>query len=206
MTFDRSWVLYLAWLPLAWAAFEWTRTQRKVGLLLKSLAFVAVLVALAEPSMTLEETKLAVAVLVDTSASASANDLQQANNLAAKLDSAHGRHWMRVIPFARGTRAIDKAEQQGGLRLAATTGDAGRATDLEAAVREAIAALPAGMIPRVSLISDGHENQGSIARAAWQARELGVPIDTFALPGRTKPALRLESVSTPPVAFTGEQF
>ena len=63
MTFDRSWVLYLAWLPLAWAAFEWTRSPRKLGLILKTLAFVAVLIALAEPSMTLEETKLAVAEL-----------------------------------------------------------------------------------------------------------------------------------------------
>lgn len=206
MNFDRSWVLYLAWLPLAWAAFEWTRTPRRVGLILKSLAFVAVLIALAEPSMTLDETKLAVAVLVDTSASASANDLQRANDLAAKLNGAHGRNWMRIIPFARGTRAVSTAEQQGGLKLAATTGDLGRATDLEAAVREAMASLPAGMIPRVALISDGKENQGSIARAAWQARELGVPIDTFALPGRVKPALRLESVSTPALAFTGEQF
>ena len=37
-----------------------------------------------------------------------------------------------------------------------------------------------------------------IALIVTQARELGIPIDTFALPGRTKPALRLESVSTPP--------
>ena len=53
------------------------------------------------------------------------------------------------------------------------------------------------MVPRVALISDGKENKGSIARAAWQAQQLGIPIDTFALAGRAKPALRLESVSLP---------
>ncbi len=62
------------------------------------------------------------------------------------------------------------------------------------------------MVPRVALISDGMENKGSIARAAWQAQQLGIAIDTFALKGRPKPALRLESVSLPSIAFTGEQF
>src|SRR5262249_18004998 len=81
-----------------------------------------------------------------------------------------------------------------------------RATDLEAAVREAIASLPAGMVPRVVLMTDGKENKGSIARAAWQAQQLGIPIDTYALAGRPKPGLRLDSVSLPSLAVTGEQF
>ena len=62
------------------------------------------------------------------------------------------------------------------------------------------------MLPRLALISDGKENKGSIARAAWQARQAGIPIDTFAMAGRERPALRLESVSLPVNAFTGEQF
>ena len=93
---------------------------------------------------------------------------------------------MRVMPFARSTRDLTSAEQQNNLRLTSTSGEAGRATDLEAAVREAIASLPAGMVPRVALISDGKENKGSIARAAWQAQQFGIPIDTFALAGRAE--------------------
>ena len=27
MTFDRAWVLAIAWLPLAWMVFEWRRTR-----------------------------------------------------------------------------------------------------------------------------------------------------------------------------------
>ena len=106
------------------------------------------------------------------------------------MRSAQGRHWMRVIPFARSTRDLGKSEEQQPWTLRLTAGEAGRATDLEAAVREAIASLPAGMVPRVALISDGKENKGSIARAAWQAQQLGIPIDTFALAGRPEPALR----------------
>ena len=206
MTFDRAWVLALVWLPLAWMVFEWRRTQRKTALILKSLCFAAILFALAEPRLSFNETKVAVAVLVDTSASASPADLERASQLAKSMSGAKGRNWLHVVPFARATRALNSAEEQNNWTLTPTSGEAGRATDLEAAVREAIASLPAGMVPRVALISDGKENKGSIARASWQAQQLGIPIDTFALAGRPKPALRLESISLPTLAFTGEQF
>jgi len=204
--FDRSWVLFLTWLPIAWAIFEWRRTTRHTGLILKALSFVLILMALAEPRMVLDETRLAVAVLVDTSASTSTADLEHATDLAQEISGARGRHSVNVIPFARSTRALESGEQRDPWRLVQTSGEDGRATDLEAAVREAIASMPSGMVPRVALISDGKENEGSIARAAWQARELGIPIDTFPLAGRPQPALRLESVSLPSIAFTGEPF
>ncbi|HVO98408.1 MAG TPA: VWA domain-containing protein [Bryobacteraceae bacterium] len=203
MTFTRDWILIFAVLPVAWAIFEWRRTQRHLALVLKALSFVAVIVALAEPHISTSETKVALAVLVDTSASVSSTDLERASQLATSIEHGKGRHWVRVIPFARSTRALDATEVK---QIRLTSGEAGRATDLEAAVREAVASLPAGMVPRVALISDGMENKGSIARAAWQAQQLGIPIDTFALKGRPKPALRLESISLPSIAFTGEQF
>jgi uncharacterized membrane protein len=205
MTFDRSWVLAIAWLPLAWAAWEWTRTRRRLALALKALALVAILLALSQPKLSVQETKVALAVLVDTSASVSSSDLQKASQLARTMRDSQGRHWMRLVPFARATRDPDRAESQQ-WTLRQTSGEAGRATDLESAVREAIASLPGGLVPRVALISDGKENKGSIARAAWQAQQLGIPIDTFPLNGRPRPALRLESVSLPAIAFTGEQF
>jgi uncharacterized membrane protein len=205
MIFDRSWVLAIAWLPLAWAAWEWTRTRRRLALALKALALVAILLALAQPKLSVQETKVALALLVDTSASVSPSDLQKSSQLTRTMRDAQGRHWMRVIPFARSTRDLDRTESQQ-WTLRPTSGEAGRATDLESAVREAIASLPGGLVPRVALISDGKENKGSIARAAWQAQQLGIPIDTFPLNGRPRPALRLESVSLPTIAFTGEQF
>ncbi len=206
MTFDRVWILALAWIPLAWMLFEWRRTARRSALVLKAVSFAAILVALAGPRVNVSETKVALAVLVDTSASVSPSDLQRASRLATAIDSERGRHWMRVIPFARSTREMDRGEEQKPWRLRQTAGEAGRATDLEAAIREAVAALPADMVPRVALISDGKQNKGSIARAAWQAQQLGIPIDTFPMAGRMQPVLRLESISLPSLAFTGEQF
>lgn len=205
MTFDRSWVLFIAWLPLAWAAWEWTRTRRRLALCLKAFSLLAILFALAEPRLKVNETRVAVAVLVDTSASVSPADLDRASGLARAMQAAQGRHWMGVIPFARSTRALASNEAQS-WTLRETSGEDGRATDIEAGIREAIASMPAGLVPRVVLISDGRENKGSIARAAWQAQQLGIPIDTYALAGRAKPALRLDSISLPSIAFTGEQF
>ena len=206
MTFDRTWVLLIAWTPLAWMLWEWRRTQRRTALVLKAASFVTILLAIAEPRLTTQETKVAAMVLVDTSASTSSTDLERASQLAASIDAAKGRHYVRIIPFARNTRAVEKSEQNPVWRLQQTPGEAGRATDLETAVREAIASAPSGMVPRVALVSDGKENKGSIARAAWQAQQLGIPIDTFALVGRAKPALRLEAATFPSSAFTGEQF
>jgi Mg-chelatase subunit ChlD len=206
MTFDHAWVLFIGWLPLVWMVFEWRRTTRKPALALKAFSLAAILLALAGPRLKISETKVAVAVLVDTSASISPNDLERASQLASAMETQRGRHWMRVIPFARATRDLGSGEELKPLRVKQTSGEAGRATDLEAATREAVASLPAGLVPRVVLISDGKENKGSIARAAWQAQQLGIPIDTFAVAGQPQPALRLESISFPAIAFTGEQF
>ncbi|HYL37162.1 MAG TPA: VWA domain-containing protein [Bryobacteraceae bacterium] len=206
MTFERAWVLALLVLPLAWMLFEWRRTRRTFALLLKVVTVVAIILALSEPKLTIPETKMAVAVLVDTSASVSPQDLAHASELASALDKSRGRHWVRVLPFARAIRNITPEEQQHGWQFRNTAGEAGRGTDLEAAVRDAIASLPSGLIPRLLLISDGNENAGSITRAIWQAQRLGIPIDTIPLQGKPQPSLNLESVSLPTVAFTGEKF
>ena len=49
VTFERSWVLVFLLLPLAWMVYEWRTTRRLTALILKTLAFVAIIVALAEP-------------------------------------------------------------------------------------------------------------------------------------------------------------
>jgi Ca-activated chloride channel homolog len=204
VTFGRAWVLALVWLPFAWAWYERSRARRPLALVLKAVTFALILFALAEPNLELSRTRVALAVLVDTSASVSPADLQQASRTVKAIDSEKGRNFLRVIPFAHNTRAAESGESESPWRLRPTSGPGARSTDLEAAIREAAAALPSDMLPRIALITDGRENQGSVARAAWQAQQAGVPIDTFVMQGRPEPVLRLESVSVPGNAFTGE--
>ena len=202
MTFGNPWMLLLAPVPLLWLWYEWQRGVQHIATLLKSLAMVCIALALAEPRMTTSETKMAVSVLVDTSASISNEDIGRANAIVKTIALEKGRHWTKIIPFARATRTLGDGETI--VKLAA--GEQSRGTDIEAAVRDGIAAMPEGLVPRVLLISDGKENKGSVARATWQAQQLGVPIDTIAMAGRPKPALRLESAIMPALAFTGDRF
>ena len=206
MTFEHAWVLVLLLLPAGWMLYELRRTRRTAALWLKATGMLAVVLALAEPKINIPETKMAVAILVDTSASVSPQDLTRASELAKAIEKTRGRHWIRVLPFARSVRNVAPDEQKNGWELKYTAGESGKATDLEAAIREAVASLPSGLVPRLVLISDGKENVGSITRATWQAQHLGIPIDTIPLDGRAKPGLRLESVSVPTLAFTGERF
>jgi uncharacterized protein YegL len=185
----------------------WRGSARRTGPLLKAAAMAAILLALASPRIAVYRTKVAVAVLADTSASMSAEDLRTESALAGQVESARGRHWARVIPFARSTRnAAPEEHPKDGWRLRRTAGAAGRATDIESAIRDGATSLPAGMLPRLLLISDGKENLGSVARAIWQAEQLGIPIDTIPLAGRPKPGLRLDSIVIPGQVFSGERF
>lgn len=210
MTFERAWMLLLLPLPAVWAWWTWRNStldrRQLIGLVLKALSLAAIVLALAEPALQVSETKSAVAVLVDTSASVSAADLGKASELLDRMEGARGRNWMRVLPFARSARPAGAAERASNWKLQYTSGEAGRGTDIEAAMRAASSALPEAMIPRVALISDGRENLGSWTRAAWQARELGIPVDVFPLSGRPLPSLRLKSATAPAVAYTGEKF
>jgi Mg-chelatase subunit ChlD len=205
MTFERAWVIAVAWIPLAWLFWEWRAGRQRMNLILKALSLTAILIALAEPAINSSETKSAVALLIDTSGSISDADLARAGRLAKDVESERSRNWLKVIPFARGTRSLTPEEQRRGI-IGRTAGENGRGTDLEAGIREALAAMPEGLVPRIVLISDGKENKGSVTRALYQARQLSIPIDVIPLAGRPKPGLRLESVSLPLRAFTGDRF
>jgi uncharacterized membrane protein len=202
---QRLVILACAILAAEWLLFR-QRPVSRVSLALKAAALAAALAALFQPGLPVNETKMAVSVLADTSASIPAESLARASQILSSIDSARGRHLVRVLPFARSVRLPAPEEAASGWRLRSTGGEQGRATHIESAVREAIASTPQGLLPRIVLLSDGRENTGWALRSVWQARELGIPVDAFLLPGRPAPKLRLESVRLPSVAFTGERF
>jgi Ca-activated chloride channel homolog len=204
MTFERPWLLLPSILPVVWCYYEWRKHSRHFALIAKAVMLLAIALALAGPVLSWHDHDVALAVVADTSASLSAKDLEREQNILKQVASNKGSNDLDVIPFARSPRELTSAES--GYKLAVTAGAAGKGTNLEAPVRSALASLPAGKLHRILLISDGNENEGALTRAAWQARELGVPIDTIALAGRDKPQILVEAVGLPPVVFTGEQF
>lgn len=183
---------------------EWWIYGKRNRMWLKLAALAAILAALFGPAMSLFETKLAVTILADTSQSLSKADVDLMGEQIAGIQRARGRHQVRVIPFARNPRALSPGEVASGLQLSA--GEAGRGSNLEAALREALASTPATLVPRLVLMSDGMETEGSVTQALWQAQQLAVPIDTYLLPGRVRPRLSIPAVRMPPQAFAGEKF
>jgi len=204
MTFDRLWALLFLVLPLGWLAWEWRRQSRHAHLCLKTAMLAAVILALAEPSISIREHKVALAVLADTSASIGDADLAREGALLRQIERARGSNRVDVIPFARAPRPL--TDKEAAFDLVHTPGADGRATNLEAPIRQALASLPAGLLHRIVLLTDGNENEGAVTRAAWQAQQSGVPIDAIPLAGRPQPLLKTEAVAIPGAVFTGERF
>lgn len=211
MSFGHTWVLLLVPLPLIWMAITWrtaARSTRRKGmaLVLKSVSFAMILIALAEPSVLMPETKTGLVVLVDTSASIPTDDLGRASALIRQIEQHEARNWMSVVPFASEPRRLSSAETSGGIRFLRAANEDASGTNLEAALTSAMMSIPAGYIPRLLLVSDGNENEGSAARAIAELQQLHVPVDTIPLAGRPETGLRLESLAMPREAYTGEQI
>lgn len=203
MTFAHPWIGLLAIAPVVWVIASWRSAPRRLNLLLKSASFAAIAIALSQPVMTLPQIKTGVVALIDTSGSITADDLSRADSLVAEIARHKGRNWLRVVPFASRTRSL-RPEEASGPHFVNTANESG--TNLEAALIDSMAAIPAGHLPRLLLISDGNDNEGSVARAIAELRQLDVPVDTIPLAGRSLSGLRLESVSLPRKAYAGEQI
>jgi uncharacterized membrane protein/uncharacterized protein YegL len=206
MSFVHPFALALLLLPLLWLAWRWRESARHLGLVLKTLVLVAVVCALAEPTATLPQTRTAAVVLVDTSASITRDDLDRAATLILDIQGHVGGNWMKVVPFAARTRDLLPREHAGTLRFVNTADQSGSATNLEAALTSSMSAVPNGYVPRLVLLSDGNQNEGSAARAIAQLERLHVPVDTIPLAGRQNTGFHLEALSLPHQAYAGEQI
>ena len=194
MTLQSAWPLLLLIPLLAWCGWEWQHSPRRLGLLLKTLALAAVCLALARPQWNIRETYSAVAVLSDASESIPDEQRGQQESYVRRARAASGGHVLRELEF--GAFPLRELREP----------SAGRSTNLEAAIRNALSALPSDRIPRLVVLSDGLANEGAVERAVYQAWDRHVPVDTVTLAGRPDPRLSIGSVRFPREAFVGEQF
>jgi Ca-activated chloride channel family protein len=77
-------------------------------------------------------------------------------------------------------------------------------TDLGAAIRQALAAIPPDSAARIALVSDGVATRGDALSAALSAAALGIPIDVVPLDQGKIPNVRVESLRLTPRAAEGE--
>jgi Ca-activated chloride channel homolog len=202
MKFAHPWFLLVSFGPIVWCIYSLLRSSRPLSAALKALSMAAILVALAEPSLTLPETKAAKVILIDTSASVSSQELARACSMAQRAEDKKGRNWAKIIPFDSMPRRLTPGELTNGLHL--ERAGSANATNMEAAFSASMAAFPNGYLPGLLLISDGNENEGSTLRAVAQLRRLQIPVDTIPLGSHSNSGLHLEGISMPHRAFSSE--
>lgn len=178
----------------------------QIPFVLKLCGLAAILISLFQPHLTMPGKKTAAVLLVDTSKSITPQDLDRAASLVSEMASKRGANWLRIVPFSDHARALTQGELEHGVHLVQTANKSGDATNFEAAISDSLSAMPAGYLPRIVLMSDGNDNQGSTARAIAGLQQLNVPVDTVSLSGRSTNGLRLISVSMPKTAYAGEQI
>lgn len=178
----------------------------QIPLVLKACGLAAIAIALFQPHLTMPGSRTATVLLVDTSRSITAQDLDRASNLVSEIEKKRGTNWLRIVPFSAHARELGEGEMAHGVHLVQASNTNADTTNFEAAISDSLSAMPAGYIPRIVLMSDGNDNEGSTARAIAGLQQLHVPVDTIPLTGRSTGGLRLTAVSMPRTAYSGEQI
>jgi Ca-activated chloride channel homolog len=208
VTFDHPnslWLLLL--LPVLWL---WMRSAPGASLsclALKCAAFAVLVLALADPWAEMRVAKLAVTVLVDTSASMPRESLERSQTMLQDLVRRKTGADLRLITFAghANLHPIPAQADKVAIPQGVDPND-GKATDLEAALQLALDTFPADGARRVLLITDGNETQGHVLTEALRARERGIPVFTEPSGGTAPLPVQLASIASPQDVFSGERF
>lgn len=204
MTFQRPlFLLLLLALPAFWMWLH--RRGSRPSLALKSAVFAALVLALADPWAGLNEQKLAVTAVMDTSASMPPATREAGAKMLRALVRKKADAELRLITFSEAARLHPVPRSADQVAIPPRDG-AGMATDLEAALHLALSTFPERGARRVLLLTDGNQTRGHALTAAVRARERGVQIYSQPLGGAGRLALRTESLGLPHQVFSGERF
>jgi Ca-activated chloride channel homolog len=208
MTFEHPiFLLLLLLLPVVWLRFRVPGRTAQLSLVLKCAAFTALVIALADPWAQMLVRKLAVTVLMDTSASMPRESIQRGQSMLRDLVRHNSGAQLRLITFG-GTAKLQELPQQADRVVIPQTVDpnAGMTTDMESALQLALSTFPQQGARRVLVISDGNENRGHVLTEALRARESGVSVSTWPVGGTARMPVQLASISMPSEVFSGEHF
>jgi Mg-chelatase subunit ChlD len=180
--------------------------RRLVLLAVRSIGFVLLVAALAEPLVWTGTDTLSTVFLVDRSASVSASEQQRAIAwIEQAIQQRHPEDRAAVISFAG-----DAAVEQG---LSQTTGPIAldahldqSHTDIAAALRLAQGVLPQGGSRRIVLLSDGNQNLENAMDELPALRAAGIPIDVVPLGASAGPEVAVRRLDVPSAIHKGERF
>jgi Ca-activated chloride channel family protein len=208
VTFDQPiYLIAIGLLPVLWVLMRRVPGASQTCLALKCAAFTALVIALAGPWAPIRVEKLAVTVLVDTSASMPRESLQRGEAMLRDLVRKNSGADLRLITFGQHAKLRPVPAQADQVNIPqGVDPKEGMATNLEEALQLALDTFPSQGQRRILLISDGNETQGHALSEALRARESGVAVFTVPAGGTAPLSVQVESVASPQDVFSGERF
>ena len=208
MTFEQPiFLLMFGLLPVLWVWMRRLPGASQTCLALKCAAFAALIIALAGPWAPMRMEKLAVTVLMDTSASMPRESLQRGEAMLRDLVRKNSGADLRLITFAEHSKLHTVPAQADQVIIPqGVDPKEGMASNLEEALQLALSTFPSQGQRRILLISDGNENRGNSLTEALRARDSGVAVFTVPAGGTAPLPIQVESVASPQDVFSGERF
>src|ERR1039457_5955546 len=208
MIFDQPiFFLLLALLPVLWIWMRRAPGASPTCLALKCAAYAALVIALADPWAAMRVEKLAITVMIDTSASMPRESLQRGEAMLRDLVRKNSGADLRLITFAEHPKLQAVPAQADKVSIPqGVDPKEGMVTNVEEALQLALSTFPSEGTRRILLISDGNENRGNALTEALRARERGVAVFTAPTGGTAPLPVSLESIASPQDVFSGEHF
>lgn len=208
--FDKPWYLVLLlFLPLLWlTSFRSLSglgtTRRILALVLRTLVFACIVVALAEIQWRQTSQRLTVIYLLDQSQSIPTAQRQAMMRYAIQEVAKHRRNdrgdmasvmifgrdaTIEIPPFDADLPSVGNIESYVNLSV--------DATNIAKALELAKATFPEGTAKRIVIITDGNENQGDSRAVAQSLAEAGVGIDVVPVSMTARAEIAVEKVTLP---------
>jgi uncharacterized membrane protein len=203
-------LLLLLALPLAWAIERPAGRQRwrreAASLALRTVLLALVVLALAGLAITQPARKVAVVFLVDHSDSVGSQNRETQRVLIGQaLRSKPPEDTWGMVVFAENAAVEQQLTARDEVRAVGSLVETGD-TNLAAAINTAFGMFPADSTPRIVILSDGVETQGSAIQAAERARAAGIEISHIPLERPTLPDTRVSGLGMPARVAQGQPF
>jgi Mg-chelatase subunit ChlD len=169
----------------------------------RSVILVGIAVALARPTWTNSDNKVATIVLVDVSESVSDKQLEQSREYARSVKAAKGEEdRVFFVSFAEHPFFVRDGKPESIVRHK----NGGAGTNMQAALQLGYGIYPEGYLPRMVVISDGNETHGDLLSESYRAQELGVHVSFKTFDADQVQEIRVASLRLPDEVKVGAPF
>ena len=222
LTFESYWPLALfpAFLYLWWVrrrtATSLTRRHLEVLGLLRASVVLLLVLALMRPHLNRPGTGISTVFLLDVSRSIAPEFLSAAIQWSGEAVERGEPEHARFIGFAANSRMVERAAELPSLAVydgaAMESGAAPpppgavdqSGTNIERAVRQALASFAPASLKRLVLVTDGHETEGSVLSLLPELEAASVRVFTVPAAVRAEGDSWIERIEVPPDVRAGE--